>query len=150
MSNDYEAFLKEAQNPTTSTHKTPSEMTPEERIASMREFAESKKYVYPGQDGTIAGGVNGTGALAFGGPIDSPGPRIAVPKQHGGQLQQLENEEGAQAQAQQGRRRSSFMDKGRGIMDKLRSKSHNDSAAHNESGQANANAHSYDRLEDGQ
>lgn len=45
------------------------EMTPEERLQSLQEFAEEKKYVRPGEDGTLPSGQAGIAALAFGGPM---------------------------------------------------------------------------------
>ena len=47
-----------------------SEMNSQERLQSLQEWAEGKKYVYPGDGGTIAinAGV-GLGSLARGGPL---------------------------------------------------------------------------------
>lgn len=47
--------------------KRVEDMTPEERLQSLREFAEEKKYVRLGEDGTLPSGQRGMLALAFGG-----------------------------------------------------------------------------------
>lgn len=48
------------------------EMNSEERLRSLQEWAEGKKYVQPGDGGTIAiNGRGGIGSLAFGGPLAS-------------------------------------------------------------------------------
>lgn len=44
-------------------------MSAEERLASLKEWAEEKKYVTPGQSGTLATGVGGINSLALGGPM---------------------------------------------------------------------------------
>lgn len=67
--------------------KPVDEMTPQERLASLQQFAEEKKYARPGQDGTLPGGIAGMQSMVFGGPaaVFDPGqepPRIAEP-QHG-------------------------------------------------------------------
>ncbi|KAK0345138.1 hypothetical protein LTR02_004126 [Friedmanniomyces endolithicus] len=45
------------------------DMTPEERLSSLQEFGEAKKYVRPGEDGTLPQGPGAMQALVFGGPI---------------------------------------------------------------------------------
>ncbi|KAK0936756.1 hypothetical protein LTR29_011709 [Friedmanniomyces endolithicus] len=45
------------------------DMTPEERIRSLQEFGEEKKYVRPGEDGTLPQGPGAIQALVFGGPM---------------------------------------------------------------------------------
>ena len=45
------------------------DMTPEERLASLKSFAEEKKYVRPGEDGTLPRGPGAMQALVFGGPL---------------------------------------------------------------------------------
>ncbi|KXS97036.1 hypothetical protein AC578_2855 [Pseudocercospora eumusae] len=50
-------------------HKYVREMSPEERLASLKEWAEEKKMVTPGEGGTLATGIGGINALAFGGPM---------------------------------------------------------------------------------
>lgn len=129
------------------------DMTPEQRMASLKAFAEDRKMVYPGmsypalptsrlacyedrqrrrqcqllvsehhtdgrytgQDGTIAGGVQGTGALAFGGPIDHTAhPWIAPESAVRGApstLHPAAGEEGVDGEGSDGRRRSSFREK---------------------------------------
>ncbi|EMD00227.1 hypothetical protein BAUCODRAFT_369939 [Baudoinia panamericana UAMH 10762] len=58
-----------ADPPSYRKHSTLEEMTPEERLRSLQEYAEGKKYVTPGEDGTMNVGMNGMRALAFGGAM---------------------------------------------------------------------------------
>lgn len=64
---------------TATMSKRIEDMTPEERLQSMKEFAEEKKYVRPGEDGTIPRGPGAMQALVFGGPFVSNGN----PEYHG-------------------------------------------------------------------
>jgi hypothetical protein len=50
-------------------NKRVDEMTSEERLASLQAWAEEKKYVQPGEGGTLAIGVGGVNSLAWGGPL---------------------------------------------------------------------------------
>lgn len=59
--------------------KRVEDMTPEERLRSLRDFAEEKKYVRPGEDGTLPSGQTGMSALAFGGPLRQQGAEYTVP-----------------------------------------------------------------------
>jgi len=54
-------------------------MTPEERLQSLRDFVEQKKYVQPGEDGTLPSGQAGMAALAFGGPMRQQGGEYTAP-----------------------------------------------------------------------
>ncbi|KAK0289067.1 hypothetical protein LTR35_000442 [Friedmanniomyces endolithicus] len=58
--------------------KRVEEMTPEERIRSLKEFGEAKKYVRPGEDGTLPQGPGAMQALVFGGPMRD-GPEYSTP-----------------------------------------------------------------------
>ncbi|TKA78382.1 hypothetical protein B0A55_04722 [Friedmanniomyces simplex] len=49
--------------------KRVEDMTPEERLRSLQEYAEGKKYVRPGEDGTLPRGPGAMQALVFGGPM---------------------------------------------------------------------------------
>lgn len=51
--------------------KRVSEMTSEERLASLQQWAEEQKYVRPGEGGTLPTGPRSISALAFGGPMSS-------------------------------------------------------------------------------
>lgn len=54
-------------------------MTPEERLQSLQDFAEEKKYVHRGEAGTLPGGVGGMNALVFGGPMRTVQPQYDTP-----------------------------------------------------------------------
>jgi len=60
------------------TPKRIEDMTPEERLQSLQEFAEEKRYVRPGEDGTISRGPLAMQSLVFGGPIPL-GPAYSTP-----------------------------------------------------------------------
>lgn len=45
------------------------DMTPEERLQSLEDYAEEKKYVQPGQDGTLPWGIGAMNAMVSGGPL---------------------------------------------------------------------------------
>ncbi|KAK5159421.1 hypothetical protein LTS14_002563 [Recurvomyces mirabilis] len=60
------------------TPKRVEDMTPEERLQSLQDFAEEKKYVRPGEDGTIPTGPLAMQSLVFGGPMPS-GPAYSTP-----------------------------------------------------------------------
>lgn len=56
--------------------KRVEEMTPEERLASLKEFVEEQKYVRPGESGTLGGNAFGLNPLSpkrkYSGPVDFP------------------------------------------------------------------------------
>ena len=58
--------------------KRPEDMTREEQLESMREFAEEQKHVRPGEDGTIPSDARTMQALVFGGPMMN-GPEYDKP-----------------------------------------------------------------------
>lgn len=49
--------------------RPPRYTSDEERLRFLHEWAESKKYVVPGDCGTLATGVGGINSLVFGGPM---------------------------------------------------------------------------------
>jgi hypothetical protein len=54
--------------------KSVNEMTPEECLRSLQEFAEEQRYVQPGEQGTLPSNrIAGMTALAFGGPLPGSG-----------------------------------------------------------------------------
>ncbi|KAF2214379.1 hypothetical protein CERZMDRAFT_83084 [Cercospora zeae-maydis SCOH1-5] len=50
-------------------YKYVHEMTDEERLDSLKAWAEEKKFVTPGEQGTLSAGVGGITSLALGGPL---------------------------------------------------------------------------------
>lgn len=68
--------MSAASPPTSATpqrhYKYVSEMTSEERLASLQEWAEEKRYVQPGDGGTLPwNGISGMNALVFGGAVQT-------------------------------------------------------------------------------
>jgi hypothetical protein len=59
--------------------KRVEEMTAEERLRSLQEYAEEKKYVRPGEAGTIPTGPGAVQSLVFGGPMRSAQPGYDMP-----------------------------------------------------------------------
>jgi hypothetical protein len=49
--------------------KRVDQMTAEERLQSLKDWAEEQKYTRPGEDGTLPAGPRGMLAMANGGPI---------------------------------------------------------------------------------
>lgn len=67
-------------------YKYVHEMTPEERLESLKEWAEEKKYVRPGEGGTFAlSGAGGLRSMANGGPMPHARSQSQAADQYGGQ-----------------------------------------------------------------
>lgn len=49
--------------------KRVEDMTPEERLQSLKDWAEEQKYVRPGEGGTLPFGVGSMQGLVYGGPV---------------------------------------------------------------------------------
>ena len=59
--------------------KRVEDMTPEERLESLKQWAEEQKYVRPGEGGTLPCGVRGVQSLAYGGPVHYVEPQYKAP-----------------------------------------------------------------------
>lgn len=67
-------------------YKYVHEMSPEERLASLKEWAEEKKYVQPGEGGTFSThGLGGLKSMANGGPMPYVRSQSQAVDQYGGQ-----------------------------------------------------------------
>ena len=65
---------------TSSNPKLVSDMTPEERLASLQQWAEEQKYVKPGEGGTLSMyGLGNVQQLAYGGPVKFVPHQYAAP-----------------------------------------------------------------------
>ncbi|CAK1359115.1 hypothetical protein CB0940_05375 [Cercospora beticola] len=65
-------------------YKYEHEMSDEERLESLKAWAEEKKYVTPGEEGTLSTGIGGVTSLALGGPLRTvQSARHAEDKYHG-------------------------------------------------------------------
>jgi len=100
-------------------HSRLDDMSEEERLASLRAFAEEKQYVKPGEDGTLPRGTMAMQSLVFGGGSfltrgSAPySPPTIAPPEHGapemvhGQ-QGIENAQEEASAAKQERKPSAF------------------------------------------
>lgn len=67
-------------------YKYVHEMTPEERLQSLKEWAEEKKFVKPGEGGTFSvHGIGGMKSMANGGPMLYARSQSQAADQYGGQ-----------------------------------------------------------------
>lgn len=67
-------------------YKHVHEMSPEERLASLKEWAEEKKYVRPGEGGTFSmRGLGGIRSMANGGPMLYGRSQSQAADKYGGQ-----------------------------------------------------------------
>jgi hypothetical protein len=65
---------------TSSNPKLVSDMTPEERLASLQQWAEEQKYVKPGECGTLSTyGLGNVQQLAYEGPVKFVPHQYAAP-----------------------------------------------------------------------
>jgi len=61
------------------------DMTDEERLEALKEWAEEKKFIYPGESGSLA--FNNVSSLAFGGPLRTVVSQSQAQDRYGGQYE---------------------------------------------------------------